>query len=202
MHEGQHNLALVVHILDSFHNGSMQGHANVHLLINTNNTAIPLSHIRLCAEHQQRCAYSTTAATAAKAPAAPIPIAGPICIAAPLACVEAPVVLPVCVCVPLFEFAEPVGVVEPPLAVPVVDAVVDVGVDAVLPTEPAVITTGSWGISETGRVAVVREAKELWEKKPPVASSVHTATELPEITQLTDKVLRSCQSRRRPATGR
>ena len=50
--------------------------------------------------------------------------------------------LPVCVGVPLFDFAEPVDVVEPPLAVPVADAVVDVGVDAVLSTEPAVITTG------------------------------------------------------------
>ena len=94
----------------------------------------------------QRCPYSTTAATAAKAPAAPIPIAGPTCIAAPLACVEALVVLPLCVCVPPFEFAELVGVVEPPFpapfAPPDVDAGVPVGVDAVLLTEPAVITTG------------------------------------------------------------
>ena len=50
--------------------------------------------------------------------------------------------LPLCVCVPLFEFPELVGVVEPPFAPPVVDAVVDVGVDAVLLTEPAVMTTG------------------------------------------------------------
>lgn len=48
----QHNLALVLHALDSFHNGPMQGHANVHLLINTNNTAIPLSHFRYRGERQ------------------------------------------------------------------------------------------------------------------------------------------------------
>lgn len=50
-------------------------------------------------------------------------------------------VLPVCVCVPPFGAEEP-PVEEPPFAAPVVDAVVDVGVDAVLVTEPAVITTG------------------------------------------------------------
>lgn len=66
-----------------------------------------------------------------------------MCTAAPLACVEGLVVLPVCVPVP------PAEVVEPPLAVPVEvveppfpAAVVDAGVDAVLVTEPAVITTG------------------------------------------------------------
>ena len=53
--------------------------------------------------------------------------------------------LPVCVCVPLVELVEPpfvapVGDVEAPFEV--VDAPVDVGVDAVLVTEPAVITTG------------------------------------------------------------
>lgn len=84
--------------------------------------------------------YSTTAATAAKAPAAPIPITGPMCMAAPLAFVDALVVLPVCVCVP-----PPLEVVEPPFdspfAPPVVEAVVDEGVDAVLVTEPAVIMT-------------------------------------------------------------
>ena len=91
----------------------------------------------------QGYAYSTTAATAAKAPAAPIPITGPIWIAAPLALVEALVVLPVCVCVPPFEVEEGVEDVEPPFAAAVVDAVVDVGVDAVLVTEPAVMTTGT-----------------------------------------------------------
>ena len=90
----------------------------------------------------QGCNYSTTAATAAKAPAAPKPITGPIWIAAPLAFVEALVVLPVWVCVPPFEVEEPVEDVEPPFAAPFVDAVVDVGVDAVLVTEPAVMTTG------------------------------------------------------------
>ena len=70
---------------------------------------------------------------AARAPAAPIPITGPMCMAPPLAFVDALVVLPVCVCVPPEE---------PVFATPVVDAVVDVGVDAVLVTEPAVITTG------------------------------------------------------------
>ena len=95
--------------------------------------------IKLYTEQPQRCIYSTAAATAAKAPAAPIPIAGPMCVAAPLACVEALVVLPVCVCVPPFPPAE---VVEPPFAAPVVLAVFEVGVDAVLLTEPAVITTG------------------------------------------------------------
>ena len=64
-----------------------------------------------------------------------------MCMAAPLACAEGLVVLPLCVCVPPFEFPELVGVVEPPFAPPVVDA--DVGVDAVLLTEPAVITTGA-----------------------------------------------------------
>ena len=93
-----------------------------------------------CAELSQRYIYSTAAATAAKAPAAPIPIAGPIYTAAPLAFVEALVVLPVCACVPPFEFVEPPF--DPPFAPPVVDAEVEVGVDAVLVTEPAVITTG------------------------------------------------------------
>lgn len=78
-------------------------------------------------------------------PAAPKAIAGDLCTAAPLALVEAPVVLPVCVFVPLVELVEPplaapVGDVEPPFEV--VDAPVDVGVEAVLLTEPAVITTG------------------------------------------------------------
>lgn len=50
--------------------------------------------------------------------------------------------LPLCVWVPPFDFPELVGVVEPPFALPVVDAVVGVGVDALLLTEPAVITTG------------------------------------------------------------
>ena len=49
--------------------------------------------------------------------------------------------LPVCVCVPLVELVEPplaalVDDVEPPLEV------VDAPVDAVLVTEPAVMTTG------------------------------------------------------------
>lgn len=52
--------------------------------------------------------------------------------------------LPVCVSVPLVELVEsplaaPVGEVEPPFDV--VDAPVDVGVEAVLVTEPAVIMT-------------------------------------------------------------
>ena len=90
----------------------------------------------------QRCTYSITAATAAKAPAAPIPVAGPMCMAAPLAFVDALVVLPVCVCVPPVEPPFAVPVEEPPFATPVVDAVVDVGDDAVFVTEPAVIATG------------------------------------------------------------
>ena len=100
---------------------------------------MPINRFQLFTELPQRCTYNTTAATATKAPAAPIPIAGPMCIAAPLAFVDALVVLPVCVCVPPVEDVE---VVEPPFAAPVVDAVVEVGVDAVLVTEPAVITTG------------------------------------------------------------
>lgn len=103
-------------------------------------TAMPIDCFQLYAELPQRCTYSTTAAMAAKAPAAPIPIAGPMCIAAPLAFVDALVVLPVCVCVPPFEVVEPPF--DPPFAPPVVDAAVDVGVDAVLVTEPAVIMTG------------------------------------------------------------
>ena len=51
--------------------------------------------------------------------------------------------LPVCVCVPPLDFTEPVGLVEPPFAEPVVDAEVEVDADAVLLTEPAVITTGT-----------------------------------------------------------
>lgn len=50
--------------------------------------------------------------------------------------------LPLCVCVPPFDFPEFVEVVEPPFEPPVADAVVDVGVDAVLLTDPAVMTTG------------------------------------------------------------
>ena len=95
--------------------------------------------MRYDVELSQQWAQSNTAPTAANAPAAPIPIAGPICTAAPLACVEGLVVLPLCVCVPPFDFPE---LVEPPFAPPVADAVVDVGVDAVLLTEPAVMTTG------------------------------------------------------------
>ena len=118
----------------------MQGHANVHVHINATVTATPINRFQHYADFSQRCVvvYSTTAATAANAPAAPMPIAGPICIAAPLACVEGPVVLPVSVCVPPIAFAEPVELVEPPFAAPVVDA----GVDVVWLTEPAVITTG------------------------------------------------------------
>ena len=102
---------------------------------------MPISRFRVHVDLPHRCTYSTRAAKAATAPAAPIPIAGDICTAAPLALVEAPVVLPVCVFVP------PVEPVEPPLAAPVVDVeppleVVDAPVDAVLVTEPAVITTG------------------------------------------------------------
>lgn len=102
---------------------------------------MPISRFRAHVELPHRCTYSTKAATAAITPAAPIPIAGDICIAAPLALVEALVVLPVCFCAPLVE------VVEPPLAAPVVDVeppleVVDAPLDAVLVTEPAVITTG------------------------------------------------------------
>ena len=104
------------------------------------------------------CNYSTITATAASAPAAPKPITGPMCTAAPLAFVDGAVVLLVRVCVPLFELEEPDGLVEPPFAAPaapVVDAVVVVGVDAVLLTEPAVITTGRYGISVPVRVAAV-----------------------------------------------
>ena len=113
----------------------MQAHANVHF--DAEYTAMPINCFQSYAELRQRYTYySTTAATTAKAPAAPIPIAGPLCMAAPLACADALVVLPVCVCVPPL-----VEVVEPPTAPPVVDGVVDGGVDAVLVTDPAVITT-------------------------------------------------------------
>lgn len=102
---------------------------------------MPISRLRVHVELPHSCTYSTKAATAATAPAAPIPIAGDKCMAAPLALVEAPVVLPVCVFVPLVEL------VEPPLPAPVADVeppleVVDAPVDAVLVTEPAVMTTG------------------------------------------------------------
>ena len=133
--------SLVFLALTPFQNDSMQVHAYLQVDVNANITAMPISIFQFFAGRSQRCVYSTTAATATRAPAAPMPIAGALCIAAPLACVEALVVLPVCVCVcvPLFEF------VEPPFAVPaapVVDAVVDAGVDVALLTEPAVMTTG------------------------------------------------------------
>lgn len=171
---------------------------------------MPINRFQLYAELPQRCTYSTTAATAAKAPAAPMPIAGPICIAAPLAFVDALVVLPVCVCVPPLElvelpFVEPVEDVEPsfpaPFAAPVVDAV-DVGVDAVLVTEPAVITTGKKETSVPDRVVAVEVGTPLsWVRIAPVAPAVHTATEVPERTQLMDTVLCRSQSRTWPDTG-
>ena len=169
----------------------MQAYANVH--INANARIQPRQSI---AELPQRRTYRTTAATAAKAPAAPIPIAGPMCTAAPLAFVETLLVLPVCVFVPLP--VEPlVEVVEPPFAVPVRDAVVDVGVDAVLVTEPAVITTGRKETWVPDRVVPVTVASgtDTWVRRAPVASALHTATELPEITQFRDMVLRGSQSR-------
>ena len=140
------------------------------------------------AELLQRCFYSTTAATAAKAPAAPIPNAAPLCTAAPVAWVDALVVLPVCVCVP------PVGLVEPPFDPafdpPVVDAVVDEGVDAVLATEPAVITTGIKETSVPERVVDVRGGTPVsWVRIAPDADAVHTAIEVPERTQFTDATL-------------
>lgn len=105
--------------------------------------------------------------------------------------------LPVCVCVPP-PVEPPVEVVEPPFAAPVVDAVVDVGVDAVLVTEPAVITTGRKETSVPDRVAAVKVGTTSWVRIAPVAAAVHTATELPEITQLMDTVLRGSQSRTWP----
>ena len=105
-------------------------HANVQIYAHPSITAMPINRLQFDEKLPKDCAYSTTAATAAKAPAAPIPITGPICTAAPLAFVEALVVLPVCVCVPAFEVEDGVEDVEPPFAAPVVDAVVDVGVDA------------------------------------------------------------------------
>ena len=170
---------------------------------------MPINRFQLHAEPPQPCIYSTTAATTAKAPAAPIPIAGPICIAAPLAFVDALVVLPVCVCVPPLElvelpFVEPVEDVEPsfaaPFAAPVVDAV-DMGVDAVLVTEPAVITTGRKETSVPDRVVAVEVGKLAWVRIAPVAPAVHTATELPERTQLTATVLCRSQSRTWPGAG-
>ena len=83
---------------------------------------------------------------------------------------------------------------EPPL-------VVDVGVDAVLVTEPAVIMTGRKETSVPDRVAAVETGKLAWVRMAPVAPAVHTAIELPERTQLTDTVLRGSQSRTWPNTG-
>lgn len=107
--------------------------------------------------------------------------------------------LPVCVCVPPADAL--VEVPEPLFAAPVVDAVVDAGVDAVLVTEPAVITTGRKETSVPDRVVAVEVGTLSWLRIAPVASAVHTATELPERTQLMDTVLRGSQSRTRPDTG-
>ena len=137
---GLHAVVCLCITLRSFQNDPLQA-ANVH--VNANAAIQPRqSGASLFTELPHRCTYKTTAATTATAPAAPRAIPGDICTAAPLALVEAPVVLPVCVCVPLVEspLAAPVGDVEPPFEV--VDAPVDVGVEAVLLTEPAVITTG------------------------------------------------------------
>ena len=144
------------------------------------------------AELLQRCFYSTTAATAAKAPAAPIPIAAPLCTAAPVALVDALVVLPVCVCVPPVELVEPPfdPAFDPPVDPPVVDAVVDEGVDAVLVTEPAVITTGIKETSVPERVVDVRVGTPVsWVRIAPDADAVHTAIEVPERTQFMDATL-------------
>ena len=54
---------------------------------------------------------------------------------------------------------------ESPLAAPVVDAVVDVGVDAVWRTEPAVITTGTKATSVPDRVVAVEVGTESWVKR-------------------------------------
>ena len=97
--------------------------------------------------------------------------------------------LPDCVCVPPFDFPELVGVVDPPLAPPVADAVVDVGVDAVLLTEPAVITTGRKETSVPDRVVAVVAGIDSWVRRGPVAAAVHTATEVPERSQLILTVL-------------
>lgn len=111
--------------------------------------------------------------------------------------------LPVCVPVPPAEFVEPplaapVEVVEPPFTAPVVE----VGVDAVLVTEPAVITTGRKLTSVPDRVLAVEVGIPLsWVRMAPVAIAVHTATELPERTQLIDAVLRAGQSQAWPDTG-
>ena len=98
--------------------------------------------------------------------------------------------LPVCVCVP------PVELVEPPFDPafdpdpPVVDAVVDEGVDAVLVTEPAVITTGIKDTSVPERVVDVRVGTPVsWVRIAPDADAVHTAIEVPERTQFTDATL-------------
>lgn len=123
-----------------FQNDPMRSPANVH--IHASIQPCQSVAFNFMQSFPQRCTYSITAATAATAPAAPIPIAGPMCMAAPLAFVDALVVLPVCVCVPPVEPPFAVPVEEPPFATPVVDAVVDVGDDAVLVTEPAVIATG------------------------------------------------------------
>ena len=190
--------------------GARHAHANVH--INANAAIQPCQSTAsniMQSFHNASYTYSTTAATAAKAPAAPIPIAGPICIAAPLAFVEALVVLPVFVCVPPVELpVEPVVVdpsfaapAEPPLTAPVVDAEVDVGADAVLVTEPAVITTGRKETSVPDRVVAVEAGKLNSVAIAPSAPAVHTAIELPERTQLMDMVLRGSQSRTWPDTG-
>ena len=46
------------------------------------------------------------------------------------------------------------------------------------------------------RVAVVMGGTLSWESIAPVAAAVHTATELPERTQLMDTVLCASQSRK------
>ena len=111
-----------------------------------------------------------------------------MCTAAPLAWVDALVVLPVCVCVPPVELVEPPF--DPAFDPPVVDAVVDVGVDAVLVTEPAVITTGRKETSVPERVEDAREGIPVsWVRLAPDAAAVHTAIEVPERTQFMDATL-------------
>ena len=78
---------------------------------------------------------------------------------------------------------------------------VDVGVDAVLVTEPAVITTGRKETSVPDRVVAVEVGADAWVRIAPVADAVHTATELPERTQLRAMVLGGSQSRSWPDSG-
>ena len=51
------------------------------------------------------------------------------------------------------------------------------------------------------RVVAVRVGTDSWVRIAPVAAAVHTATEVPERTQLMDTVLHGSQSRKWPNTG-